>query len=710
MRSLRDLFTPSLLGSFLGLMLVITSISLTASAAAWDLDPGFGTGGKVIWSPNGNTESARGAGMALLPDGKIVMVGGSSEVIGGSRFLVVRFTSGGALDTTFGTNGVVTLTFGGTDEVAVAIAAQQDGKIVVGGYTALPGIDMAVARLNTNGSLDTTFGGTGKVTVNFQDAQGISQSDYLQVLKVAPDGKIVIAGGSPGTNNLYKTSVGRLNTNGSMDTTFSSDGRILNGLGTGRWDDLVTNSDGSIVLAGTSSGQFSSLITVAKYSNSGANEWEYNRSITPQCYMRLNGIAAQPDGKYVAVGSNEACKPVPIRINADGSLDASFTSTPYSLSGQLFAVAIQPDGKILATIGVGSEFSNGFSLIRYNSNGSIDTGFGTGGVATITMLNGHERAYDMVIQPDGKILVGGSASVSLTSGYRFAMARYRGTSAVPQDTFFDYDGDGKSDVSVFRASENKWYVLRSSDFGVTQQTFAIAGDIPVPADYDGDNRTDFAIYRPASGMWWYLSSINNAQVAAQWGGAPGDIPRPSDFDGDGKTDYVYFRPTDNFWYRASSANGAASNVQFGLAGDKPVIGDFDGDGKFDPTIFRPSSGDWWYLSSLNNAHVAAHWGASSDVPTPADFDGDGRTDLAVYRPSEGGWYIYNSATASATTLAFGTDGDRPVAADYDGDGKADIAVFRPSSGVWYLLQSTSAFVGVQFGISTDRPTPNSFVP
>ena len=684
----------------------------TAIAAPWDLDTSFGAGGKVIWSPNGNTESAHGSGMALQPDGKIVMIGGSSEVAGGSRFIVVRFTASGSLDTTFGSNGFVTLTFGGSNENGAAIAVQPDGKIVVGGRSTFAGTgtDMVVARLLPNGSLDATFDGDGKVAVNFVDFQGFAQSDYMNDLELTSDGKIVIAGGAPGQNTLYKTAVARLNSDGSLDSSFSGDGMILDGLGSGLWEGLVTNADGSIVLTSTASGQFSSSVAVVKYSSSGAFEWEYRRSIQPNCYLRLNGIAAQPDGKYIAVGSDETCKAVAIRVNANGTLDTSFNNTPYSTSSQLLAVAVQPDGKILATIGFGAHYDNGFSLIRYNSDGTVDSGFGNGGVAVINVLNSRDRGYELILQPDGKILVGAGTSVTHTSGYRFGMARYIGSAAVPQGALFDYDGDAKSDVSVFRPSENKWYVLRSSDFAVTQTVFALAGDVPVPSDYDGDDRTDLAIYRPASGMWWYLSSATNQQVAAQWGGQPGDIPRPSDFDGDGRTDYVFFRPSVNEWHRASSSTGTASILQFGLNGDKPLVGDFDGDGKGDPAIFRPSSGHWWYKSSIDGSHRAARWGISTDIPAPADFDGDGRTDFAVYRPSEGGWYIVNSSNGSYTTVAFGLSEDKPIPGDYDGDGKADIAVFRPSTGAWYLLRTTSGFGYVQWGISTDIPTENAFVP
>jgi Tol biopolymer transport system component len=278
----------------------------------------------------------------------------------------------------------------------------------------------------------------------------------------------------------------------------------------------------------------------------------------------------------------------------------------------------------------------------------------------------------------------------------------------PNRVPFDFDGDRKSDVGVFRPSENRWYISQSSDSQVTQKVFAVSGDIPTPADFDGDGKTDLAIFRPSTGNWWYLASSDNTQRTTQFG-ANGDIPLPSDVNGDGVDDFVLFRPTNNSWYRSTSDTATVSTVVFGASGDKPVIGDFDGDGKSDVAIYRPSTGQWWYQSSIDNSQRATTWGISTDTLVPADYDGDGITDLAVYRPSNGGWYILNSSTGQPTILGFGISTDIPIAADYDGDGKADIAVFRPSTGIWYLLQSMNGFTGLQFGVETDKPIPASFI-
>lgn len=234
--------------------------------------------------------------------------------------------------------------------------------------------------------------------------------------------------------------------------------------------------------------------------------------------------------------------------------------------------------------------------------------------------------------------------------------------AVSRKDSFDYDGDGRADVSVFRPSNNVWYLNRSTQgfFGVQ---FGASGDVPAPADYDGDGKTDVAVFRPANGTWYWINSSSNSLSAVGFG-ADGDVPAPADFDGDGKADVA---------------------------------------------IWRPSNGVWYRLGSRDNAFFAAQFGTNGDKPVPADFDGDGRTDLSVFRPSNNVWYCLNSTDNALAGVGFGAADDVPVAADYDGDGKSDIAVFRPSSGNWFILQSQAGFSARQFGAGADVPTPSAFV-
>ncbi len=279
--------------------------------------------------------------------------------------------------------------------------------------------------------------------------------------------------------------------------------------------------------------------------------------------------------------------------------------------------------------------------------------------------------------------------------------------AAVRRTAFDYDGDGKADVSVFRPSNNAWYLMRSQA-GFAAYQFGAASDKLVPADYTGDGKTDIAVWRPSNGVWYVLRSEDFTFYGAGFG-TNGDVPAPGDYDGDGKADLAVFRPgAQSVWYLQQSTNGFSA-VPFGIAEDKPSVGDFDGDGKSDIAVYRPSLGQWFRFNSSNGSFYGVQFGTPGDVIVPADYTGDGKADVAVFRPSTSTWFILRSETPTFYGVTFGTTGDIPAPADYDGDGKTDIGVFRPSTGFWYEQQSTSGFNAVQFGATGDKPTPNAFV-
>ncbi len=264
--------------------------------------------------------------------------------------------------------------------------------------------------------------------------------------------------------------------------------------------------------------------------------------------------------------------------------------------------------------------------------------------------------------------------------------------------FADFDGDGKSDVSLFRPANGTWY-LQQSTAGFTGIAFGLATDKLAPADFDGDGKTDVAVVR--NGTWFIQrSQLGFTGIAF---GDGNDIPMPADYDGDGKADLAVFRPSNGAWYLQQSTAGFVGTT-FGQNGDKPVAADYDGDGKADIAVFRNGT---WYLQRSQLGFTGIAFGDGADKPTPADYDGDGKADVAVYRPSNGTWYLQRSQLGF-TGVAFGISTDTPVPADYDGDGKTDVAVFR--GGTWYLQRSTAGFTGIAFGENSDKPIPAAFVP
>jgi uncharacterized delta-60 repeat protein len=607
--------------------------------------------------------------LAKQADGKILVGGRFTSGSGQPRNNIARFNTDGTLDTGF---VLPNPNYAGNFVL-------KDIKVLPGGKILFLGSDyFTIVRLNSDGSVDTTFNSALPINASYND------------LAVLSDGSIIAAGLS---------GLAKLTPNGSLDNTFFQNHVFRDAQGfAGIVNKVAVQSDGKIIVVG----EFVSVSTVprsriVRFNQNGSIDTTFDSSLGANA--NINDVKIQNDGKII-VGGNFTGLAGSLsvrgigRLNPDATIDTSFTQT---VNENVFSIEVQSDGKILiggAFTQVGGTSRSG--LARLNSNGSLDSGFQVG-----RGTNG--PVNELLIQNDGNIVIGGEFT-RYDNSSKIGIARILNNSAI-----FDFDGDGRADITVYRPSTFYWYQLLGSNYQFNWAYFGASGDILTPADYDGDGRTDISIFRPSSGIWVYASSANGGtQLVTTWGQS-GDIPLPSDFNGDGKADFIVYRPSTNFWYRLANGPNTTSFVYFGAVNDKPVIGDFDGDGKSDPAVFRPSTGEWFYASSLNGGqHLrAAQWGLSTDQLVPADYDGDGKTDPAIYR--NGLWAIYNSSNGSFTILTFGLASDKPVAADYDGDGKADVAVFRPSDGTWYLLRSTSGFQAVTFGASTDIPAQNAFV-
>src|SRR3990167_2042134 len=325
------------------------------------------------------------------------------------------FSASGELDTTFGTGGIVTTIIGSgsfKSDVAYSVAIQSDGKIVVTGSSYNGGNDFALVRYNTNGSLDT------KVTTSNDFSADVAYSVAIQ-----SDGKIVVAGSSDNNGSNNDFALVRYNTNGSLDTTFNSTGIVTTAIGSssdvGR--SVAIQSDGKIVVAGYSYNGSNNDFALVRYNTDGTLDTTFNSTgiVTTAIGSSTdaaNSVAIQSDGKIVVAGYSNNGSDYDfalVRYNTDGSLDTTFNSTGIvttaigSSTDAANSVAIQSDGKIVVA-GYsynGSDYD--FALVRYNTDGSLDTTFNSTGIVTTAIGSSSDYANSVAIQSDGKIVVAG---------------------------------------------------------------------------------------------------------------------------------------------------------------------------------------------------------------------------------------------------------------------------------------------------------------
>jgi hypothetical protein len=538
-------------------------------------------------------------------------------------------------------------------------------------------VDIDFAHFNNDTFLDVamcTYGpgvsvpGGGAIVAVGNGAGGFTSNPFIGL---RPRGSSIAAGdfNQDGKQDLMAFSFGASNI-GSEPAM-----QILLNDGTGNFP---------TVIARTQSEYLHAAFSVGDMNNDGKVDVTGVRVTVPNTIGTLLGTGA---GDIVLGGSFSpgTISPGDVRVadfNNDGKLDAAFASSSTNLAYVLFGNGL---GGFSSFISLGTGVApNRLDIADFNRNGTPD----------LAISNSDSSYLTVILDPN--------------------------SSTPPPKTQFDFDGDLRADVSVYRDGNTPnapsyWHIFKSSNNTYEGYQLGMNGDKPVPADWNGDGKTDVAVWRPSTGIWYTSTNPSTNYGAFHWG-QNGDVPLPGDFDGDGKADRAVWRPSNGTWYVYRSSNGGFQMQQFGVSTDKPVLGDFDGDSKTDYAFYRPgatalANSFWNVIQSSNGAFLSAQFGRGEDKPVPADYDGNGITNFAVYRPSNFTWYRSLNTATNYDAIIWGTEGDVPAPADYDRDGKADVAVFRPGSSIWYILRTSDGIVtNTKWGVPSDKPLPASFIP
>lgn len=670
------------------------------------------------FSPFGIT-GAVASSLVVQPDGKIVL---AMNVIGvvGDHSEVVRLNSNGTRDNTFDSG------IGGNDIIS-AIRRQSDGKyIVAGGFTQYNGVTRnSITRLNSDGTTDSSF--------NIGTGANLQISDLL----LQPDGKVLICGRFSVFDGFARYRIARLNSNGSVDTSFNTDagsshipsidrialqgdGKIWVGgdinLYTGKVFLGITriNSDGSVdgslinnqgfrnvPINGSTVGTVASLdvqpdgriIVGGRFvSYNGTSIGSNIARINPDGMLdatfvagtgandHVNTVALQTDGRIIFAGSftqyNGTVANRIARINANGSLDTSFTvgSGP---DGEVISIALQTDGKIL----IAGAFStvNGISrsrIARLNANGSVDTTFIPGSGADGTVLK-------VVLQPDGQILIGGDFD-NYNGVNRGEIARLN-----PNGTLDSAFGSPTGVDNFIRAvnlqSDGKILIGGAfTNYGGTSRVnlARLHANGTLDTSFEAPGASAFTVFG--------IAIQSDAKIIAvgfnQCGGCR-DIDR---FNPDGSHDTT-------FPLRALAYDGYYMVVK--VQADRKILlgGFFDNYDPHDPELYAEEQ--------IQRGSIIRLFSGLERRPK-FDFDGDGSDDIGVFY--NGLWSIHQSGSLDKNA-SFGLSNDKIVPGDYDGDGKTDLAVFRSSEGNWYINKSSdSSTYAVNFGLNGDVPQPGDY--
>ena len=617
----------------------------------------------------------------------------SNPALNSYDYLLLKYNSNGDL--------VWTRYYGGNpgyDDFARSLKVDSLGNIYVGGYSWGVGTfaNYATVKYDSNGNqiwAKRFAGGNGEI---------------LNEVEVDSSGNVYVTGYS-----------NRSAAGGSEDIVTIKYNSAGDQLWLNRYNSPTDDTDEGHAVEVTSTGDvvvlgetwdFSTSTTLIHKINgaTGATMWTQDANgVDPERSEYPETIRLLPDGSIILVGmlfddvsynvdsfvaklNSEAA--VQWTKTYDGPADEDYDGDPK--------IAIGSDGSVYLAV-TSEGFANpDIQVVKYLPNGTEDWTYRFGNpffgydYVSDYAVDSAQRA--ILLDAQGNVYVAGESFIpeQSTDLVVFKLEPVAQTRAV----LFDFDGDRKADISVYRPETGVWWVLNSSDGTYSAVNWGLSTDKIVPADYDGDGRIDRAVYR--DGVWYVLKSSTGGYAINSFGLA-NDKPVPSDFDNDGKADLSVFR--QGIWHLLRSSDNAYRASQFGLGTDTPIPADYDSNRLSDVAVFRAGT---WYVRYQSELPIAAiQFGLQADKPVPADYDGDKKTDYAVFR--QGVWYIWASRTASPIIIQWGLSSDTPVPADYDGDGQADLAVYR--NGVWYIRRSTDGGATIlQFGLPTDVPVASAY--
>lgn len=397
----------------------------------------------------------------------------------------------GSLDTSFG-GGKMMLPGGASDDYAYAAALQADGKLVIAGRAAEHAGDFALIRLDRDGNVDTSFGTGGRVLTDFAGS-----SETIYALAIQPDGKIVAAGVSTVAGSGNDFALARYNTDGTLDTSFGTSGKVTTPVGPDSDSGyaVLVQPDGTIVVGGDSNRATTGVdFALVRYTASGALDPSFGTGGIALTAIKQFGardsiyaLARQPDGKLVAAGGEGDFSLV--RYNANGSVDAGF-GTGGSISG-LFgstigaarAVTIAPTGEIV----VAGHAQHEVSVARLTAAGALDASFGTGGkVTTMLSATNWNEAQAIAIDAGGKLVVAGWVYEGNSSAGNFAVVRYDAAGAL--DASFGDAGVVITPVAPGTKADQGMAMVLQPDARIPATRIITAG-------FASNTNSDFAVAR-----------------------------------------------------------------------------------------------------------------------------------------------------------------------------------------------------------------------